>query len=89
MAISEGQQLSPSQQMCYYDGKLFGGYLTFLMNRIVDVCCRPAVTVYRPLCFGSTDSADTHEIDIDRVADFLFDGTFGLGLCLPLRSIVH
>ena len=38
--------LSPSQQMCYYDGKLFGGYLTFLMDRILADCCQPAVTAY-------------------------------------------
>lgn len=36
--------LSPSQQMCYYDGKLFGGYLAFLMDRILADCCRPAFT---------------------------------------------
>jgi hypothetical protein len=37
--------LGPSQQMCYYSGKLFGGYLTFLMDRILADCCEePAFT---------------------------------------------
>lgn len=30
--------------MCYYDGKLFGGYLAFLMDRILADCCESAVT---------------------------------------------
>ncbi|KAJ5642326.1 hypothetical protein N7490_006326 [Penicillium lividum] len=38
--------LTPSQQMCYYDGKLFGGYIAFLMDRILADCCRPAFTAY-------------------------------------------
>lgn len=38
--------LSPSQQMCYYDGKLFGGYVAFLMDRILADCCKPAFTAY-------------------------------------------
>lgn len=33
--------LSPSQQMCYYEGKLFGGYVTLLLDRILADCCRP------------------------------------------------
>lgn len=37
--------LGPSQQMCYYSGKLFGGYLTFLMDRVLADCCEePAFT---------------------------------------------
>lgn len=36
--------LSPSQRMCYYHGKLFGGYLAFLMDRILADCCESAVT---------------------------------------------
>jgi hypothetical protein len=32
--------------MCYYDSKLFGGYLAFLMDRILADCCRPAFTGY-------------------------------------------
>lgn len=39
-------RLNPSQQMCYYDGRLFGGYLACLMDRILADCCRPAVTAY-------------------------------------------
>ncbi|OQD79294.1 hypothetical protein PENANT_c055G00878, partial [Penicillium antarcticum] len=27
--------LSPAQQMCYYNGKLFGGYIALLMDRIL------------------------------------------------------
>ncbi|KAJ6033855.1 uncharacterized protein N7446_007853 [Penicillium canescens] len=41
--------LKPSQQMCYYDNKLFGGYLALLMDRILADCCKqckPAVTAY-------------------------------------------
>lgn len=32
--------------MCYYNGKLFGGYLTLLLDQILADCCRPAVTAY-------------------------------------------
>ncbi|KAJ6020231.1 hypothetical protein N7522_000306 [Penicillium canescens] len=42
-------RLTPSQQMCYYDGKLFGGYIACLMDRILADCCRrdePAFTAY-------------------------------------------
>lgn len=42
--------LGPSQRMCYYDGKLFGGYVMFLMDRILADCCKdmdkPAFTAY-------------------------------------------
>ncbi|KAJ5849406.1 hypothetical protein N7455_009262 [Penicillium solitum] len=38
--------LSPAQQMCYYNGKLFGGYIALLMDRIIADCCKPAVTAY-------------------------------------------
>ncbi|KAJ5260609.1 hypothetical protein N7524_008633 [Penicillium chrysogenum] len=44
--------LTPSQQMCYYDGKLFGGYIALLMDRILADCCehkhkhKPAFTAY-------------------------------------------
>jgi hypothetical protein len=27
--------------MCYYEGKLFGGYGTFLMDQILADCCKP------------------------------------------------
>lgn len=33
--------LSPSQRMCYHDGKLFGGYVAFLLDRILADCCQP------------------------------------------------
>ncbi|KAJ5292121.1 hypothetical protein N7478_001372 [Penicillium angulare] len=33
--------LSTSQQMCYYKDKLFGGYATFLMDRILVDSCKP------------------------------------------------
>ncbi|KAJ5766688.1 uncharacterized protein N7511_004304 [Penicillium nucicola] len=42
-------RLSPPQQMCYYDGKLFGGYIALLMDRIIADCCKrdkPAFTAY-------------------------------------------
>lgn len=39
-------RLGPSQRMCYYDGKLFGGYVAFLMDRILADCCKPAFTAY-------------------------------------------
>lgn len=36
--------------MCYYDGKLFGGYIALLMDRILADCCKhkhkPAFTAY-------------------------------------------
>ena len=32
--------------MCYYERKLFGGYLTFLLDRILADCCPSAVTAY-------------------------------------------
>ncbi|CAG8073938.1 unnamed protein product [Penicillium salamii] len=38
--------LSPAQKMCYYNGKLFGGYIALLMDRILADCCKPAVTAY-------------------------------------------
>jgi hypothetical protein len=38
--------LGPTQQMCYYNGKLFGGYIALLMDRILADCCKPAVTAY-------------------------------------------
>ncbi|KAJ5706323.1 hypothetical protein N7536_002012 [Penicillium majusculum] len=38
--------LSPTQQMCYYNGKLFGGYIALLMDRILADCCKSAVTAY-------------------------------------------
>ena len=37
--------LNPSQQMCYHGGKLFGGYLTFLVDRILADCCQPQQAV--------------------------------------------
>ncbi|KAJ5267950.1 hypothetical protein N7524_004734 [Penicillium chrysogenum] len=37
--------LSPSQQMCYYNGKLFGGYIALLIDRILADCCKSAVTL--------------------------------------------
>lgn len=36
--------LSPAQQMCYYDGKLFGGYIALLMDQILADSCKNAVT---------------------------------------------
>lgn len=38
--------LSPTQQMCYYNGKLFGGYIALLMDRILADSCKSAVTAY-------------------------------------------
>ncbi|KAJ5550363.1 hypothetical protein N7461_005061 [Penicillium sp. DV-2018c] len=38
--------LSPTQQMSYYDGKLFGGYIALLMDRILADSCKSAVTAY-------------------------------------------
>ncbi|KAF3403957.1 hypothetical protein F1880_010295 [Penicillium rolfsii] len=44
-------RLGPSQQMCYYDNKLFGGYIAFLMDRILADSCTPAFTAYLNLSF--------------------------------------
>ncbi|EKV07081.1 hypothetical protein PDIG_65780 [Penicillium digitatum PHI26] len=38
--------LSPTQQICYYNGKLFGGYIALLMDRILADSCKSAVTAY-------------------------------------------
>lgn len=43
---SDSSTLSPQLQMCYYERKLFGGYLTFLLDRILADCCPSAVTAY-------------------------------------------
>ncbi|THC91230.1 hypothetical protein EYZ11_009310 [Aspergillus tanneri] len=51
-------KLDPRQQMCYYDGKLFGGYLTLLMDRILADCCRPAVTAYLNTTFAHSIPPD-------------------------------
>jgi acyl-coenzyme A thioesterase PaaI-like protein len=32
--------------MCYYNGKLFGGYIALLMDQILADSCKPAVTAY-------------------------------------------
>ncbi|KAJ5318290.1 hypothetical protein N7476_004710 [Penicillium atrosanguineum] len=37
--------LGPSQRMCYYEGKLFGGYSTFLMDQILADCCKPPESI--------------------------------------------
>lgn len=42
--------LGPSQRMCYYDGKLFGGYSAFLMDRILADCCNPPDPVHPGSC---------------------------------------
>jgi acyl-coenzyme A thioesterase PaaI-like protein len=41
-------KLNLDQQMCYYDGKLFGGYLALLLDQILADCCQPtpAMTAY-------------------------------------------
>ncbi|KAJ1713204.1 hypothetical protein NYO67_4606 [Aspergillus flavus] len=44
--VSASLTLSPQQQMCYYERKLFGGYLTFLLDWILADCCPSAVTAY-------------------------------------------
>ncbi|KAJ5231003.1 hypothetical protein N7489_011711 [Penicillium chrysogenum] len=36
--------LSPEQQMCYYNGKLFGGYIALLMDQILADSYKNAVT---------------------------------------------
>ncbi|KAF7588281.1 hypothetical protein BBP40_005935 [Aspergillus hancockii] len=51
-------ELSPRQQMCYYDGKLFGGYLALLLDRILADCCRPAVTAYLHTSFSRSVPPD-------------------------------
>lgn len=38
--------LSPAQQMCYYNGKLFGGYIALLIDRIPADGCKLAVIAY-------------------------------------------
>lgn len=42
--------LGPSQRMCYYDGKLFGGYGAFLVDRILADCCKPPDWVRADCC---------------------------------------
>ena len=42
--------LGPSQRMCYYDGKLFGGYTAFLLDRILADCCKPTHWVTQKTC---------------------------------------
>lgn len=39
-------KLVPQQQICYYDGKMFGGYLSLFLDQILADCCRPAVMAY-------------------------------------------
>ncbi|KAJ5825634.1 HotDog domain-containing protein [Penicillium riverlandense] len=36
--------LGPHQNICYYPGKLHGGYQAFLMDHIFADCCSPALT---------------------------------------------
>jgi acyl-coenzyme A thioesterase PaaI-like protein len=36
--------LSPRQGVCYYPGKLHGGYQAFLLDQLFADCCKPAVT---------------------------------------------
>ena len=36
--------LSPAQQMCYYNRKLFGGYIALLIDQILADSCKNAVT---------------------------------------------
>jgi acyl-coenzyme A thioesterase PaaI-like protein len=51
-------ELGPRQQMCYYDGKLFGGYLALLLDQILADCCRPAVTAYLHTSFARSVPPD-------------------------------
>ncbi|KAA8647893.1 hotdog fold domain-containing protein [Aspergillus tanneri] len=51
-------KLSPRQQMCYYDGKMFGGYLVLLLDRILADCCRPAFTAYLNTSFAHSVPPD-------------------------------
>ncbi|KAJ6125931.1 HotDog domain-containing protein [Penicillium samsonianum] len=34
----------PRQRICYYPGKIHGGYQAFLMDQLFADCCKPAVT---------------------------------------------
>lgn len=36
--------LRPHQAICYYPGKLHGGYQALLIDQLLADCCRPAVT---------------------------------------------
>lgn len=36
--------LGPHQKICYYPGKLHGGYQAFLMDHLFADCCSPALT---------------------------------------------
>ncbi|KAJ5105535.1 HotDog domain-containing protein [Penicillium alfredii] len=36
--------LAPHQKICYYPGKLHGGYQAFLMDQLFADCCSPALT---------------------------------------------
>ncbi|KAA8645435.1 hotdog fold domain-containing protein [Aspergillus tanneri] len=51
-------KLSPRQQMCYYDRKMFGGYFVLLLDRILVDCCRPAVTAYLNTSFAHSVPPD-------------------------------
>ncbi|KAB8204233.1 hypothetical protein BDV34DRAFT_226619 [Aspergillus parasiticus] len=51
-------KLTPRQQMCYYDGKMFGGYLALLLDRILADCCQPAVTAYLNTSFAQSVPPD-------------------------------
>ena len=43
--------LSPSQGVCYYPGKLHGGYQAFLLDQLFADCCNPAVTAGMTLSY--------------------------------------
>ena len=45
--------------MCYYNGKLFGGYIALLMDRILADCCKPAVTAYLNTSYVQSDPPTT------------------------------
>ncbi|KAJ5873598.1 HotDog domain-containing protein [Penicillium subrubescens] len=36
--------LEPRQRICFYPGKIHGGYQAFLLDQLFADCCKPAVT---------------------------------------------
>ncbi|KAJ5751520.1 uncharacterized protein N7511_008485 [Penicillium nucicola] len=50
--------LSPSQGVCYYPGKLHGGYQAFLIDQLFADCCKPAVTANLTLSYQRPVSPD-------------------------------
>ncbi|KAJ5117740.1 HotDog domain-containing protein [Penicillium atrosanguineum] len=44
-------RFEPWQKICYYPGKIHGGYQSFLMDQLFADCCQPAVTANLTMSF--------------------------------------